>query len=210
MANYGLPQPKHRIWQTHPTVSSEFLIRAGSGDITVKPNIVRLDGDTVHFDDGTSEPFDAIIYATGYKISFPFFDPAFLAAQDNAFPLFKRAFKPGIPNVIFVGFAQAVPSIIKFVEIQTRWLAAYVDGDYALPPVDEMQRIMARDQRHANADFISSKRHTMQVDTNLYQWDLSKEWKRGARRAQALGGALPVERGAMGSGSVEPAGGRAL
>jgi len=207
MSNYGLPQPKHRIWQTHPTVSSEFLIRAGSGDITVKPNIARLDGDTVHFEDGTCEPFDAIIYATGYKISFPFFDPAFIAPQDNSFPLFKRAFKPGIANLIFVGFAQAVPSIIKFVEIQTRWLAAYVDGEYALPSADEMQRIMAHDQRAANAGFVTSKRHTMQVDTNLYQWDLNKEWKRGAKRAKQLGNVLPVSHGLGKVSATDTAGG---
>ncbi len=194
MENYGLPRPRQRIWQTHPTVSSEFLIRAGSGDITVKPNVAELAGDCVRFEDGSSEPFDAIIYATGYKISFPFFDPAFVAVRDNQFPLFKRAFRPGLANLIFVGFAQAVPSIIKFVEIQTRWLAAYVDGQYALPSVDEMERIIAHDQRAANGDFVSTKRHTMQVDTRLYEWDLNKEWKRGARRAARSGNRLPVER----------------
>jgi hypothetical protein len=193
MSNYRLPQPKHRIWQTHPTVSSEFLIRAGSGDITVKPNIAELLGDRIRFEDGSIEPFDTIIYATGYKISFPFFDPAFLAVEDNDFPLFKRAFKPGIDNLMFVGFAQAVPAIIKFVEVQTRWLAAYIDGEYALPDRAQMERIIARDQHDFNAHFVHSKRHTMQVDNYLYQWHLGKEWKRGARRAAARGGALPVE-----------------
>ena len=174
-------------------MSSEFLIRAGSGDITVKPNVVELCGEVVRFADGTSEPFDAILYATGYKISFPFFDAGFLAAEDNQFPLFKRAFRPGLPNLIFVGFAQAVPSIIKFVEIQTRWLAAYLDGQYALPSVDEMERIIAHDQRSANGGFVVTKRHTMQVDTRLYEWDLNKEWKRGAKRAARGGNRLPVE-----------------
>lgn len=183
MENYGLPRPRQRIWQTHPTVSSEFLIRAGSGDITVKPDIAELDGHRVRFVDDTAEEFDAIIYATGYRITFPFFDQSFLECDDNALPLFKRAFKPGVPNLIFVGFAQAVPSIIKFVEIQTRWLAAYVAGEYALPCAEEMHRSMQRDQQRANAGFVSSKRHTMQVDTNFYQWDLRKEWKRGAKRA---------------------------
>ena len=186
MENYGLPRPQQRIWQTHPTVSSEFLIRAGSGDITVKPNIAELMGDTVRFADGSLEQFDAIIYATGYKITFPFFDPAFLEAPDNVLPLFKRAFKPSIDNLMFVGFAQAVPAIIKFVEVQTRWLAAYVAGEYALPSVEEMERTIAQDQRAANAHFVSAKRHTMQVDNYLYEWNLKKEWKRGARRAARL------------------------
>ncbi len=147
MEDYGLPRPQHSVWQTHPTVSSEFLIRVGSGDITVKPNIAELAGDSVRFEDGSSEPFDAIIYATGYKITFPFFDPRFLSAADNTLPLFKRAFHPGIDNLIFVGLAQAIPSIIKFVEYQTRWLAAYLDGEYTLPPVDEMERVMAAEER---------------------------------------------------------------
>ena len=55
-----------------------------------------------------------------------------LQVEDNEFPLFKRRFIPGHDDLIFVGFAQAVPSIIKFVEIQTRWLAAYLAGDYCL------------------------------------------------------------------------------
>ncbi len=194
MEDYGMPRPRHKIWQTHPTVSSEFLIRLGSGDITVKPNIAELLAHEVRFEDGSVEPFDAIIYATGYKITFPFFDSDFLSVADNQLPLFKRAFKPGIPNLMFVGFAQAVPSIIKFVEIQTRWLAAYAAGEYALPPVAEMERIMAKDQRHANAHYVTTKRHTMQVDTNLYEWDLRKEWKRGIRRAARQRPSLVIER----------------
>ena len=150
-----------------------------------------MEGDKVRFEDGTSEPFDAIIYATGYKITFPFFDPALLAVKDNDLPLFKRAFRPGMPSLIFVGFGQAVPSIIKFVEVQTRWLAAYVAGEYALPSDDEMRQIIDRDQRTANGDFVLTRRHTMQVDTNLYAWDLAKEWKRRAeslaRRGPAAG-----------------------
>ena len=42
----------------------------------------RLDGCTVHFEDGTSDDFDVIV-ATGYNITFPFFDPDFISAPDN-------------------------------------------------------------------------------------------------------------------------------
>ena len=44
------------------------------------PTSPALDGATVHFTDGSSEEFDAIVYATGYNITFPFFDEAFLSA----------------------------------------------------------------------------------------------------------------------------------
>jgi cation diffusion facilitator CzcD-associated flavoprotein CzcO len=184
MENYGLPKPKHKIWQAHPTVSSEFLIRLGSGDIVIKPNLARLDGSRVAFEDGSVEEIDAIIYATGYKISFPFFDTDLLAAPDNQFPLFKRAFYPGMEDLIFVGLAQAVPSIIKFVEIQTPWLAAYITGDYALPPEPQMRQIIAKDEAFYGGEYVQTKRHTIQVDNYLYQWDLRKEWKRGQARAR--------------------------
>ena len=42
----------------------------GSGDVIPKPNVSATGRDTVHFEDGTSAVFDAIIYATGYNITF--------------------------------------------------------------------------------------------------------------------------------------------
>jgi hypothetical protein len=72
---YGLPAPNHKLFEAHPTQSVELPLRLGSGDVTPKPNVARLDGNTVHFVDDTSDDFDVIIYATGYNITFPFFDP---------------------------------------------------------------------------------------------------------------------------------------
>lgn len=192
MESYGLPKPAFKIWQAHPTVSSEFLIRCGSGDITVRPNVAELLGDRVRFTDGSVEPIDAIILATGYKISFPFFGPEVIDAPDNNVPLFKRAFKPGTPNLIFVGLAQAVPSIIKFVEVQTRWLAAYVAGEYALPDPAEMTRAIDKDDAMFLRHFVATKRHTIQTDTKLYEWNLAKEWRRGRARARRQGNAFPI------------------
>ena len=60
------------------------------GDVTPKSNIAELAGDRVRFVDGSSEQIDAIIYCTGYKVSFPFFDADFLAAPDNDLPLYLR------------------------------------------------------------------------------------------------------------------------
>jgi len=80
---YGLPPANHKLFEAHPTQSVELPLRLGSGDVVPKPNVTRLDGNTVHFDDGTSDVFDVIIYATGYNITFPFFDQDFVNAPDN-------------------------------------------------------------------------------------------------------------------------------
>ena len=53
---YGLPKPNHKFFEAHPTQSVELPLRLGSGDVVPKPaTSTRLDGDTVHFEDGTSE-----------------------------------------------------------------------------------------------------------------------------------------------------------
>ena len=49
----GCPHPNHKFFEAHPTQSVELPLRLGSGDVTPKPNVARLDGDTVHFVDGT-------------------------------------------------------------------------------------------------------------------------------------------------------------
>ena len=75
MTDYGLPEPDHRLLEAHPTVSSELLPRIGHGDIAVKPNIDRFAGGrTVRFADGSEEEVDLVVYCTGYRIKFPFFD----------------------------------------------------------------------------------------------------------------------------------------
>ena len=131
--DYGLPTPNHNFLEAHPTLSSELLLRLGSGDARAKPNVSRLDGATVHFTDGSAEEFDAIVYATGYNITFPFFDEGFLSAPDNHLPLYKRVFKPGIDDLAFMGFAQSLPTLFPFVEWQSRLVARYLSGRYRPP-----------------------------------------------------------------------------
>ncbi len=75
MEDFGLPTPNHNFLDAHPTVSSELLGRLGAGDAVAKGDVTELLGDRVRFTDGSVEPLDAIVYATGYKVSFPFLDP---------------------------------------------------------------------------------------------------------------------------------------
>src|SRR5699024_377487 len=130
--------------------------------------------------------FDVIIYATGYNITFPFFAPEFISAPDNHIRLFKRIFKPGITDLSFVGFAQATPTLFPFVECQTRLVAAYLSGHYALPSVDEMEERITADEQRFIRHMVDRPRHTQQVDYFLYEHDLrARELPRGRRRARA-------------------------
>ncbi|MBA4022331.1 MAG: monooxygenase [Gordonia sp.] len=186
--NFGLPTPNHKFFEAHPTQSVELPLRLGSGDVTPKPNVARLDGRRVHFDDGTSGDFDVIIYATGYNITFPFFDEDFISAPDNHIPLFKRMFKPGIDDLVFIGFAQSTPTLFPFVECQSRLLGAYAAGRYRLPSEEVMEQVIISDQQKYTGHMLDRPRHTQQVDYFIYEHDLrTKELQAGMDRAAELG-----------------------
>lgn len=70
--DYGLPRPDHKIFEKHPTISTEIFHYLKHGRIKPRPDIARFDGTTVHFTDGTSDDFDMIVAATGFYVSFPF------------------------------------------------------------------------------------------------------------------------------------------
>jgi cation diffusion facilitator CzcD-associated flavoprotein CzcO len=191
MEDYGLPKPDHEPLTGHPSVSGEFLTRVGCGDIKPKPAIKALEGDSVRFTDDSVEQVDVIIYATGYKISFPFFDqPEFLPVE-NRLPLWKRMMRPGVNNLFYMGLAQPLPTLVNFPEQQSKLAAAYLAGAYAPPDAAGMEAQIVEDEKKHLGHFYQSPRHTIQVDFNHYVADLLKELERGKRRAGA-GGGLPV------------------
>jgi cation diffusion facilitator CzcD-associated flavoprotein CzcO len=193
MQRYGLPKPDHRLLETHPSVSGIFLTRVGNGDIIPKPNIAELMGRQVRFTDGSIIDAELIVYATGYKISFPFFDPSFLSAPNNQLPLFRRAVKPGIDNLFFIGLAQPLPTLVNFGELQAKWLAELLVGNYSLPEIEEMQASIAHDERRFLGHVVKTPRHTMQCDYDLYKVEIRKELQRGRKRAQTGQGRPRVE-----------------
>ena len=183
--DFGLPRPNHHFLEAHPTVSSELLLRLGSGDAVAKPNVAELEGAGVRFEDGSVEEIDVIIYATGYNITFPFFDPEFLSAPENRLPLYKRIFKPEIDDLAFIGFAQAIPTLFPFVELQSKLVARYVGGDYALPAGAEMEETIRRDEVIHNGAYTSRPRHTMEIEWYTYEHDLwNREMPAGRERAE--------------------------
>ncbi len=186
MEDFGLPTPDHKFLDAHPTVSSELLGRLGAGDAVAKGDVAELLGDRVRFADGSVEPLDAIIYATGYNIDFPFFAPEFLSAPENVLPLYKRMFKPGIDDLAFIGFAQAIPTIFPFSELQSKLAARWLSGDWAPPSEEEMEAEIPHDEAYHIGHFVKKPRHTMQLDWYAFERDLkTRSIPAGQARAQA-------------------------
>jgi dimethylaniline monooxygenase (N-oxide forming) len=181
---YGLPKPDHKLFEAHPTVSSEFLPRLGHGDITPKPNIDRFDGGrTVRFVDGSREEIDLVVYCTGYKISFPFFDPAVFSAPENKMPLYRRVASVERPGLYFVGFIQPLGPIMPLAEAQSEWIADLLAGRASLPAEAEMRKEIDAEEERQRKRFVASKRHTVEVDFYPYLREIRRERKRAAAPA---------------------------
>jgi dimethylaniline monooxygenase (N-oxide forming) len=189
---YGLQKPDHRFGEAHPTVSGRILDRIGHGTVTPKPNIARLHEREIEFTDGTRVEADVVVYCTGYKISFPFFDEGFLSAPENHIELFRRVFHPDIDNLAFIGLLQPLGAIMPLAETQGQWVADYLKGEYHLPARPALLADIRADQDAMRKRYVSSKRHTIQVDFDDYLYDLAKERRAGAERARTAGFALPV------------------
>lgn len=184
--DYGLPKPDHRIAEAHPTVSSDLLPRIGHGRVKIKPNIQRFEGDSVRFADGSVEKIDRIVYCTGYKISFPFFDHELLdPSGDNRIELYRRVAHPDLPGLYFIGLIQPLGAIMPLSELQSEWVADVIESKVPLPERPEMLHEIAAEQAAMRKRYVASKRHTIQVDYWPYMRQLREERKRRAPAPQS-------------------------
>ncbi len=103
----GLPEPPTRNLNEQPPVVNNLLpYWIHHGRIDVKPGIERLDGNRVHFVDGSSGEYDTILWATGFDVALPFLEPEVIRWQDGA-PLRTAGLTlpVGAEHLYFIGLA---------------------------------------------------------------------------------------------------------
>ncbi len=100
----GWPAPDHRIYESHPIINSEILGLVERGTIRVKPDVEAFEGREVRFADGSRAAFDAVLLATGYKMSIPYMDPAHFAWAQNRIAGFLTAFSARHRSLFTLGF----------------------------------------------------------------------------------------------------------
>jgi len=174
---YGLPAPDHRLFETHPIVNSQLLYFVGHGRIGIKPDVARLEGDSVEFADGSREKIDLILYATGYKLSFPFLDRGYLNWDGAAPRLFLNAFHPQRDDLFVIGMIQPNGAIFPLAELQAKLAAQFLvaarTGDRR---ADWFRRLKAKDRGGASGGikYDASPRHAIEVDYFDYRRRLEK------------------------------------
>lgn len=104
---YGLQRPDHKVFERHPTINSELLYFLKHGRVMPHPDIRRYDGQYVEFVDGTREPFDLIVAATGYHLSLPVLAPGLVEYKNGMPQLIHGMLLPDHKNLYIFGTGQA-------------------------------------------------------------------------------------------------------
>ncbi|MFJ8545777.1 flavin-containing monooxygenase [Streptomyces sp. NPDC093586] len=139
LSDYGLPEPDHPVFSSAVTLSDEILSRIRHGAVTPKPAIDSFDGSRVVFTDGTDVEADAVVYCTGFHMTFPFLPEGCPLGPDGSVELYRRVVPAGRPGLYFVGLVRPVGAITRLVEAQAQWVTRLIDGEAALPGADEMR-----------------------------------------------------------------------
>ena len=122
---YGLPAPATRnLHRNRPVVNGQLLHFIHHGRVRVAPGIERFDGRDVHFTDGTVRPFDTVVYATGFRATVPFLDPAALEwAGGVPLRVAGMTLPVGLERLYFVGLAAPRGPQLPVYSAQARLIA---------------------------------------------------------------------------------------
>jgi len=163
-SRYGLQTPERRILEMHPTLNSELLYLIRHGRVHPRVGIERFDGDTVRFVDGGAERFDVVVFATGYRTVFPFFEPGTFD-WDNALdvPLYLKMMPAGYPTLDFIGLFQPIGCIWPLAELQARVVAQQILGRLERPA--DLPKRIADEIASPHWRFERTPRHAIEVDT---------------------------------------------
>ncbi|TDH08159.1 hypothetical protein EPR50_G00095250 [Perca flavescens] len=170
-------KPKHRLFSQHPTVNDELPNRILSGTVQVKPNVRRFQGSSLEFDDGSVvEDVDLVVFATGYRFSFPFLASHVLSVSENKTSLYKYVFPPELDRhtLAIIGLVQPLGAIMPISEMQARWATRVFKGCIKLPSVASMLKDAQCKQEEMAKRYVTSQRHTIQVDYINYMDELAE------------------------------------
>jgi hypothetical protein len=181
--SYGLPPPALGLFQNHPTISDTIMHRLTHGEVEPRPGIERTEGDSVRFTDGRTDRVDVIVWATGYVVTIPFLSERWLGPDPASLLLYRRVFHLDDPTLSFVGLMQSTGAALPIVEAQSKLVAAFLSGQYALPPRRAQRRTAERKLAEARKRWGES-RPAMRVDFDRFVAELPREIRAGKRRRQ--------------------------
>lgn len=110
-----------------PLINIGTIERIRSGDIRVFPAISTSEDRRVHFSDGRSDMFDAIILATGYRPGLDALLPDFAQRFGGADGPARGQLQPADDGLYFCGFTAVPTGLLREIGIEAEKIAASID-----------------------------------------------------------------------------------
>lgn len=174
-SRYKLPDPDYHIDQAHPTMSDDIPRLSAHGRIKIVPEIERYEGRDVVFNDGGRAAFDVIVFATGYKVEFPFVDSALINDRQGRPKFFAHAFHPEYDNLFAAGLIQANGSIWRLADYQGRLISRFINAQKHAPAkADWFRRLKASGGIADQGRFVASDRHLLEANYFDYRRQLKR------------------------------------
>jgi cation diffusion facilitator CzcD-associated flavoprotein CzcO len=169
--DYGLPRPDHELLESHPIVNSEILPAIRRGAVRPKPDLVELRDHEAVLRDGSVEPVDLVVFATGYRVTFPFLDPEDLNSADGRPDFYLHLFHPTDDDLFILGNLQPDSGVWPLMDLQARAVAAFLGARARGRPGVERLRAMRRGpgpDLSGGLQYVRSERHRYEVEHATY------------------------------------------
>ena len=142
-ADFGAPAPDPNFLVAGHSLCQDYLAQVRAGDITCRPAIAAARGRDVTFTDGSREPVDAIVCATGYRLDMPYLPDEVWSLVGPDLRLHHRTLHPDLPTLGIIGQFALQGPYFPLLELQARWLAHLWSGEVAAPDTGAMRASVA-------------------------------------------------------------------
>lgn len=185
---YGLPEPDHAPFTSHPIMNSDLLNHIGHGRILPRRSIADTIGSEVIFDDGARDEVDEIILATGYRASVPYLEDDVLDYGDGNRPqLWLRLFHRSIPSLYCLGFIETNSGVFRLFDLGAELIAKRIRKlRNGIPGGDGPGNETGREpDLTGGVERIATPRHLGYVDSRTYERVLMEAIERDFGHAAA-------------------------
>jgi len=173
LCKFGLPEPDHNLFESHPILNTQILHYLGHGDCIAKGDVHRFEGKYVVFADGSREEIDLVIAATGYKHASPFLEDGVFEMSGGRPDLYLGIFARNHANLAVLGFIEfASAAYANFDKMAELIVADALAGSRASETLAELKKSHHPDLSGGH-HYIDSERHANYVDVATYRATLS-------------------------------------
>ncbi|XP_078498638.1 dimethylaniline monooxygenase [N-oxide-forming] 2-like [Lissotriton helveticus] len=172
---YGL-QRDSSVWKD-PLANDDLPACIIRGTVVVKPAAMEFADTTVTFEDRSKEDIDAIIFSTGFNVSFPFLEESDIKISRDKVSLYRNIFPLNLekPTLAFIGLVQPIASILVTSEMQARWATRILKGHIKLPPLEKCMEDISKKSNVIKQRYGTIEGNAFQIEFIEYIDELASE-----------------------------------